>query len=79
MLDISNGVSGGVLSKDTESNPPVALTSILSVDANILMRSNSSSRDSSRLSLILSGGFVVSFFFDFLLFRFVGFSCSKSL
>lgn len=70
MLDISKGVRGGVLSKDTESDPPVALTSTLSVDVNILMRSNSSSRE--RLSSILSGGFVTSFFLDFILFRFVG-------
>ena len=70
MLDISIGVRGGVLSKDTESEPPVALTSILSPDVKILMRSNSSSRD--RLSSILSGGFVTVFFFDFLLLRFVG-------
>lgn len=69
MLDISIGVRGGVLSKDTESDPSVALTSTLSDDVNILMRSNSSSRD--RLSSVLLVS-EVGFLFDFFPLRFVG-------
>ena len=80
MLDISIGMSGGVLlvvvSKDA-SDPPVAIISTLSEDVNIRMRSNSSSTGKVSPTFLIFP--VVDDFFDFLLLLFEGSSRRRSV